>query len=477
MTGKFSTKILFAQWLFAIFVSGSSILVCSIFIQTYYNHMEDKKIMQAYGDIEELDLSNLDEKDYAVLLNYENDNLTFYIADEHMTPVYSTSDSENAIQRNIVRKLDAFSRNPQIDNRKGKYLDYVKIRGIITQNGTDYYVVIKDFTAGEDFIAMVAKFYTAVFLLMLLPGSILLYLLSKPMLKPINRLLESTDRIATGQFEEKIPEQGAYADLNHLAKNINQISNQLQNQKEQMEEGRKQLLNQRLLQERNDKQRKDLITNISHELKTPLSVISTQAEMLAYSKGNEGDYIASIQEEISRMSDMVSQILDSSVIEHQMENMLQKKLDMKEIITYIVMKYEGLAKKKKIHIETFLSDDCYIYGDREYLEQAVNNYMMNALEYTDAGRNIRVTLKKQEHFIRVSVYNEGASIPDNELQNIWNCYYRNTAEPAYGRNGFSHAGLGLYIVQNVITAHNGTYGVENIPTGVEFWFTLPGLDS
>ena len=242
----------------------------------------------------------------------------------------------------------------------------------------------------------------------------------------MNSFIETTGRIAGGAFTEKLPEQGTSAELNCLAQNINQMAGQLQQQKEKIEEDRKQFLNQRFLQERNEKQRKDMIANISHELKTPLAVISTQAEMLEYIKENQGDYITSIQEEISKMNSMVSQILDSSVMEHQMENMLLKKLDMKEIITYISMKYDGLAKKKKIHIETFLSDNCYIYGDREYLEQAVNNYMMNALEHTDVGRNIRITLKKQGDSIRVGIYNDGCQIPDNELPNIWDSYYRHT---------------------------------------------------
>lgn len=476
MAGKFSTKILASQWLFAIFISAGSALLCSIFIHAYYNHVEEKKIRQAYSDIEDMDLSSLDDKDYAAFLNYENENLVFYIADEYMTPIYSTNDNENAITRNIVQKRGRFSHNPEIVNRKGKYRDSVKIRGILTQNGIDYYIAIKDFTAGDDSITTIEKFYLIVLLLMLIPGSILLYFLSKSMLRPANRLLEATDRIAKGAFMERLPEDGTSAELNNLAQNINQMARQLQQQKEQIEKDRKQFLNQRLLQERNEKQRKEMIANISHELKTPLAVISTQAEMLEYVKENQGDYVASIQEEISKMSDMVSQLLDSSVMEHQMENLVLKKLDMKEIITYISMKYEGLAKKKKIHIETFLSENCYVYGDREYLEQAVNNYMMNALEYTDVGRNIRITLKKQGKSIRVGIYNEGNQIPKEELANIWNSYYRHTAGQAYGRNGFSHAGLGLYIVQNVITAHNGTCGVENIPSGVEFWFTLPCLE-
>ena len=112
-----------------------------------------------------------------------------------------------------------------------------------------------------------------------------------------------------------------------------------------------------------------MVAKISHELKTPLAVISSQAEMLGYTEEDREYYIASIQEEVAKMSDMVSQLLDSSVIEHEMENMIQQKLDMREVMDYIIIKYEGMVKKKKLHLETFLSDNCYVEGDREYIEQ------------------------------------------------------------------------------------------------------------
>lgn len=474
MTKKLRAKILFLLCIFAGFILGGSVILCSFFIPAYYEYLEERKIIQAYSDIGELDLAALEEMDYALFLNYENENLSFYIADEDMTPIYSTSDSENAIHRNIVTKLEKFSRNPEVLSNKGKIIDSVKLRGIITQDGKDYYVAIKDFTVGEQSITLVKNFYAVVFLLMLIPGSILMFFLLRYLLKPVDKLLRVTDQMADGNFEEKAQENGAYAEFNRLAENINRMSEQLQEQMEEMEENRQLRLQQNVRQERMEKLRKDLLANISHELKTPLAVISNQAEMLEYVKEDPGEYISSIQEEVARMSNMVSRILDSSVMENQMQNVVQKKLDMKEVMEYIVMKYEGLAKKKKLRMEAFLSEDCYVYGDREYIEQAANNYMMNALEHTDVGGNIRITLKRQEESIRVGVYNEGRQIPQEELEHIWNSYYRNGTEPKYERGGFPHAGLGLYIVQNVVTMHGGAYGVENVSSGVEFWFTLPG---
>lgn len=184
-------------------------------------------------------------------------------------------------------------------------------------------------------------------------------------------------------------------------------------------------------------------------------------------------YLSSIQEEVEKMSGLVSGLLDTTVMEHHMENMLLKTLNMKEIMEYIMLKYDGLAKKKRLHMESFLGDDCMIYGDREYMEQAVNNYMMNAIEHVEVGGSIRVTLRKEQKMVRIGVYNSGKQIPEKELQRIWTGFYSKNQKD---NTESSHAGLGLYIVQSVVSMHNGRYGVENLPEGVEFWFTIPEAD-
>lgn len=480
MKKKLSLDIFLVQCLFLVIVTGISVLLYMIFMPIYYERVKDQQIIQAYHDIGELDLSDLEEKDYALFANYESENLSFYIADENMKPVYATvvnESEEHAIQRYIVRKLESFSREPEIIRNTGKLLETARYRGIMTQANKDYYIVIKDIAAGRKSITMAEKFYMILFLILMVPGSILMAFLWKHRLKSFQDLVLVAEQAADGNFSEKAQEKGRYEEANQLAVCINRMSCQLQEQTEQIEENKKHMLHHNVQHDQREKRRKELIANISHELKTPLAVIASQAEMLGYVKEDQEYYVSSIQEEVAKMSDMVSRLLDNSIMEHQMENMIQKRFDMKEVMDYIIIKYEGMVKKKRIHMETFLSENCYVEGDREYIEQIVNNYMTNALEHTDIGGNIRMTLKRQGKSIRVGVYNEGRQIPKEDMDHIWSGFYRNRKEPRYEENGFSHAGLGLYIAQSVVTMHNGNYGVENLSSGVEFWFTLPEADS
>lgn len=480
MKKKLSVDVFFIQCLSFVIIIGISILLYTIFMPIYYEWMKDKQIIQAYHDIEELDLSDLEERDYALFANYESENLSFYIADENMTPVYATvanESEEQVIHRNIARKLELFSREPEIIRNSGKLLETARYRGIMTQDNIDYYIVIKDIAAGRRSITMAEKFFMVLFLVLMFPGSILMALLWKHRLEPFDDLVRTAQQAADGNFSAKAQEEGRYQEANQLAVCLNKMSSQLQEQSFQMEENKMYLMHHNVLQDQRQKRQKEFIANVSHELKTPLAVIASQAEMLIYAKEDQEYYVSSIQEEVAKMADMVSRLLNNSVMEHQMENLIQKTFNMKEVMDYIIVKYEAMVKKKRMHMETFLSEDCNVEGDREYIEQIVNNYMTNALEHTEIGGNIRLTLKKQGESVRVGVYNEGRQIPEEDMDHIWSGFYRNRKEPKYEENGFPHAGLGLYIVQSVVTMHGGNYGVENLSSGVEFWFTLPAADS
>ena len=175
MKKKLSADVFFIQCLSFVIIIGISILLYTIFMPIYYEWMKDKQIIQAYHDIEELDLSDLEERDYALFANYESENLSFYIADENMTPVYATvanESEEQVIHRNIARKLELFSREPEIIRNSGKLLETARYRGIMTQDNIDYYIVIKDIAAGRRSITMAEKFYLVMFLLLMIPGSI-----------------------------------------------------------------------------------------------------------------------------------------------------------------------------------------------------------------------------------------------------------------------------------------------------------------
>ncbi len=473
MKKRINIKFFLMQWLFLVIMTVLGAICYEILFPFYYEYLKNEQVQDAYLDIEELDLAVLD--DYSVFNGYEEKGLTFTIADEDMNPVYTTrGDSEYIVYRNIEMKRSTFSKDVQVITRNSSQKEITKLRAILTQGGIDYYIVIKDDIYGNTRGKLSEQFLIAIFTIIFGIGSLGMMFFSRRLIHPIVQLISVTEKVAERDFSWKAEVNSEYAEINELARNINLISERFQHSIGQVDESRDCQLRQNVRQERMAKRQKDFIANVSHELKTPLAVISSQVEMMAYIGEEERKaYLASIQEEVEKMSGLVSGLLNTTVMEHHMENVLLKTLNMKEIMEYIMLKYDGLAKKKRLHMEAFLGDDCIIYGDREYMEQAVNNYMMNAMEHVQIGGSIRVTLRKEQKMVRIGVYNSGRQIPEKELQRIWTGFYsKNQKESAEG----SHAGLGLYIVQSVVAMHNGKYGVENLSAGVEFWFTIPEAD-
>lgn len=476
MFKKISVRFILLEWVFLAIVIGGSIVLYGIFAPVYYNNYKGEIILQAFEEVKEADLKNISEEDIGMFLEYEKENLSFTIADENMEPVYTTkSNEDHVIHRNVELKLDQYSENPEIINKNRKRIRTLKLLGIVRQEGIPYYVCIIDKVENVyRSFQFTEKFMIVMFIIALALGSLIMYFFSRNLVKPIQNVSRVAKRLAERDFEEKADENGSYEEVNHLAKCINSMSGQLQDYVEQIEESQKQLLNQNIQKERMEKARKDFIANVSHELKTPLAVISSQVEMLQYVEEKEKEYYyASISEEVTKMSEMVGNLLDISVMEHHMEQMKKEPVLMNDVISYMLMKYDALMQKKKLTIRTKLEEDCYVLGDREYIEQAMSNFIMNAFERTGRQGNVTISLRKVEESIYFSVYNEGERIPKEDMGKIWKSFYmKEPFEEAAG-----HAGIGLYIVQNVIHLHGGKYGADNKEEGVEFWFMLPAFRS
>lgn len=473
MFKKISVRLIVLEWVFLAIVIGGSILLYGAFAPSYYSNHKSRVIKEAFEDIKDVDFSNLSEEDIGMFLEYEKENLSFTIADEKMESVYTTkSNEEYVIHRNIELKLDRYSENPEVIDKKSKRTDALKLYGIVKQGGITYYVCIRDKVQNlYSSFQFTENFMIAMFVIALALGTLIMLFLSKNLVKPIGDVAKVAKRLAERDFREKADENSAYEEVNHLAKCVNSMSDQLQDYVGQVEESKKQLLNQNIQMERMEKARKDFIANASHELKTPLAVISSQVEMLQYVKEEEKEYYyASIQEEITKMTEMVANLLNISVMEHQMEQMKEEVLSLNEIVDYMLLKYDALMKKKKLSIVTSLEENCCVSGDREYMEQAMSNFIMNAFEHAKEQSAIKITLKKTEEEIYFSVFNEGNGIPKENMDKIWKSFYMEEAEKS-----LCHAGIGLYIVQSVINLHGGKYGAVNKSDGVEFWFTLPAL--
>lgn len=424
-------KMLVAGWIMLVLSVFFFAFVYEMLAPRYYRYRKNQTIMKAYEDVAGLDLSDMDREVYELLTEYENEHLSFIISDEQRNRLYMTQSWDSLItDTDLERWREQYSPEPVIYYQNEDVLRLARLRGIIQQGKAAYYVYIKERSSNiRDYHEIIMPFLC---------------------------LMEAAGVAAAGL--------GLWCCYRRFDIQLEREAHK--NQDERMQ--------QKMRSDRVERLQKDFVARMTHELKTPLAVISSQVEMLEYvtDHAQQKQYIDSVQEEVERISAMVGNMLDISVVEHQMEHMLQTRLDMRELMEYVAMKYEGIIAKKQIDLECFFEENCIVCGDREYIEQALNNFMMNAVEHTPIQGSMRMTLKKEKRFVRAAVYNEGDQIPPKEQERLWDGYYRKES----GQNTAStvpHAGLGLSIVRGAVLMHGGTYGVRNMERGVEFWFALP----
>ena len=228
-----------------------------------------------------------------------------------------------------------------------------------------------------------------------------------------------------------------------------------------------------------EKEKIDFLRTASHELKTPLAVVSSQVEMLeiAGDKIDRSYYYSSIHEELDKMSRMVGELLDFSMLDNQMSSMEMSRVNVSEMIEYLLLRYDAMFRKNEIKVEQEIEKNCFAYGNRMYLERAVNNYLMNAFQHTEQGKRIRITLKKEKKQIRMEVYNDGAQIKEEQMEHIWDSFYTTSQKkkPVTSENEVRNIGLGLFVVRKIVDKHKGSCGAQNLENGVLFWLQIPEI--
>lgn len=478
MKNKLRSNLIIMEIVFLLIVVGGSTLVYSAFAAPFYTKAKMRVIKEAYEDLQEIDMSELDSEEFEKLESYEQEHISFVIADENFQPVYTTTniDPEGTVRRNIQIIQDKFSEDPTVLVRSSRNYDGMRLRGIFYQEGKKYYAYLREPIGGMySAFSYTENFLLIVVVITLIVGSLVMYYLGRRIARPIETMAQVSKKLADHDFSARAREDTSYEEVNELARNFNTMAEQIQYYIQELEKNNSELeWSNEKLQEQNEQKakmeqmRREFNANISHELKTPLAVISSQVEMLQFLENPEEKqyYFDSIREEIDKMSGMISTLLKISSAEHQLEELDRKPLDMVDAIEYLMLKYDALFRQKEIKRTCSMEQDCVVLADRSCIEKAMSNYIQNAFAHTGAGGRIDISLTREGQQAVFRVYNQGLPIEEKDFDKIWNSYYQ-------GQEQENHAGLGLYIVKTVILLHKGQYGVKNRENGVEFWFSLP----
>lgn len=283
-------------------------------------------------------------------------------------------------------------------------------------------------------------------------GSVIAFATSKRLAKPLTDMSSEAKKLGTGNFDVNF--QGAdYLEINELADTLNDAATELK---------------------ASDDLQKDLMANVSHDLRTPLTMIKSYAEMIRDLSGDNKEkreeHLGVIIEETDRLADLVGDILQLSKVQSGVEVFDFKLFDLQKAAedifqTYRIMESEGFT----MSFET-IEGPAVVCGDEGKIKQVIANLVSNAIKYSDSSRFVRLYFEKHNNKIRLCVEDHGIGIPENQVKMIWDRYQRASQRSARSKDG---TGLGLSICSEILKRHSAGYGVASrLSEGSTFWFEM-----
>ena len=222
-----------------------------------------------------------------------------------------------------------------------------------------------------------------------------------------------------------------------------------------------------------DEMRKEFLDNVSHELKTPIALVQGYAEGLKENINDDPEsmdfYCDVIIDEAAKMNKLVKNLLTLNQLESGKDAAVMERFDLTALIKGVLSTMDIMIRQKEARVIFNETEPLYVWADEFKTEEVVTNYVSNALHHLDGEKIVEIKVQKQENRVKVTVFNTGTPIPEADLPNLWNKFYK--VDKARTRE-YGGSGIGLSIVKAIMEGMNQQYGVQNFDNGVEFWFTL-----
>lgn len=320
-------------------------------------------------------------------------------------------------------------------------------------------------------VQVLQKYYYYIVVIAVLCILLLSFFYSRFVSRPLLELNRIAGKMARLDFTEKSPVSSA-DELGDLSRSLNHMSENLDRNMKNLKMANEKLKRDMDKEKKLELMRKELVSGVSHELRTPLSIIKGYAEVVydGLPEEKRQHYVGVILEETDKMDSLLADMLELSVLESGTYTIDASEFDLGQLIIAATEKFSHHLQEKQIHLKWEFEPDIPVNADKRRIEQVLSNLLSNAIKNTDHGGNIKVSVwSKQEHAY-VQIENDGKNIPEEQLQRIWEPFYRVDSARDRTTGG---AGLGLSIVKNILDLHDGDFGVKNIEDGVCFYFSLP----
>ena len=379
--------------------------------------------------------------------------------------------SEKEVTRLLV-KTDKYSIYRHFDTRLE--VNYIELYGML--DAGDKIFIRSNYDNITESAMISNTFFAYVGIISILIGSLIMYVIGVEFTKPILRLSQMTRDISNLNFD--VCYKGKRQDeVGALGHNINVLSEKLEETISSLKSANNELQNDIKKKEKVEEMRKEFLSNVTHELKTPIALIQGYAEGLKDNiQGDEESrqfYCEVIIDEAAKMNSMVKRPLSLSELEFGDSKLQFDRFDIVSLLNSVVASMNMVYKQKNVVSKMPDIKSCYVWADEYLVEEVITNYISNALNHVEEDSNgekiISVSVKESDSTVRVSVFNTGHPIPEEAIDRIWDKFYKvdKARTREYGGNG-----IGLSIVKAIMNSLNRECGVKNWDNGVEFWFEL-----
>lgn len=447
-------------------------IISNLFLaKPYFIIKKTNQMEEMFSDLKN-NFESHEEIEKAMMHYVEDENIHVIVKDKNFEIIFNST--SNIFDYDL--KKIKFSLDPEIKikiNPRTEKESLTLFGEINAPMGIFYVVFDTPVSAVERSVAVINELNIYIAIFSLLIGSICAYYWGRLFTKPIIEIDLVAQSVANLDFSKRVQIPFKSDEIGRLGTSINSMADQLSDLISNLKEANIQLEKDVNIEKKINNMRKEFIANVSHELKSPLALLVMYAENLKLDlKGiDKNFYYDVIIDESTRLGELVKKLLDISSLENGFTKMKNEQLNISNLISWLCSKKQITATKKSINIALDIEENLEVKGDMFYLEQAFTNLIDNALTYTGVGRTINIKIALENEEVKCSIKNEGVIIPEEELEKIWESFYK--LDKAHTPQGETHAGLGLYIVSIIINAHNGKFGANSLGNGMEFWFTIP----
>ena len=485
---KYSIKRQFAG-IFGLLMVGT-ILFCwfinNTFLERYYMKDKQKALLETYQVLNRAsneDKIGTDEFDIEFQKICGRYNVSFILLDAKSKTLKTSTPDYSTLSRRLLNNL--FEQNYEDNDRllqKGeKYeiqiatddrinTDFLEMWGVL-DNG-NLFLLRCPLESIRESVNLANRFLAYVGFGAAIVSAVIVLIISGKITKPIKELTEISERMIHLDFEAKYTGKSK-TEIALLGQNINELSCTLEQTISELKSANNEL--QRDIEKKNkiDEMRKEFLSNVSHELKTPIALIQGYAEGLKEGISDDEEsrdfYCEVIMDEASKMNNMVKKLLTLNQLEFGNDNVTMERFDIVSLIKNYLQSAEILCRQKDVKVIMKEYQPIYVWADEFMVEEVFGNYFSNAMNHVADDKVIDVKLLVKEKTVRISVFNTGEPIPEESISHIWEKFYK--VDKARTRE-YGGSGLGLSIVKAIMDALNREYGVENYNNGVEFWFEL-----